>query len=498
MRRLVAGLAAGLSVIAAAGCGGREAAGPLDEALGYLPSEAPFVVAIETDLESSQYRALDRIASKFRFGEQAKESLRDSLADEEGVNFDRDVRPLLGNPIVIGAPDARSLRGDNDNFVGAIQTRDQAKLDAVIEKSKGREVGEHAGATIYREADGDMYAVNEDVLVFGSDRRSLESALDTRDGGDGLGEDAFQQALEDLPGEALIRLYADVQGLLEADPSTRPARRVKWVSGLRTLGLTGVVGDDRLDVEYRLRTEGVSETDLPIAPGDESPGIVRRPEEVAVGIRDLRRIIEFGEAAASAVNPEGFRDYESGKEQLAGLLDVNLDEDVIAQLQGDTALSVGSDGAVTVRAELEDPEGFVRTLEKIADVLPRVAGNLGSGEFGLAKPGPGQDLYRLTDSNGRNWFFGVVDEVFVLGPRPALARQIASAAPEQVPGARGAVVSSADVGKLAEAFFSGFGTQLGLGDQLDLVEITAPLGLATSWAVASPDELRGRTTLEID
>jgi hypothetical protein len=296
----------------------------------------------------------------------------------------------------------------------------------------------------------------------------------------------------------LIRLYADVQGLLDADPSTRSAQRVKWVEGLRTLGMTGVASDDRLDIEFRLRTEGVSESDLPIAPGDEAPSLVPRPGEVAVGIRDLRRVIEFGEAAARAVNPDGFRNYESGKEQLDGLLDVNLDEDVIAQLQGDTALSVAPGGAVTVRAELEDPEGFERTLEKVADVLPRVAGNLGSGRFGLTKPEPGQELYRLRDPNGRHMFFGVVDEVFVAAPRPVLARQIASAAPEQVPGARGAVVFSADAGKLVEAAVSGFGTQLGLGRQFDLGEVTAALGLVNSWTVASPDALRGRTTLEID
>jgi hypothetical protein len=491
-------LAVALGMVAAAGCGEQEAAGPLDEVLGYLPAGAPFVVAIDTDLEGSQYRALDRIASRFPFGEQAKDSLRDSIADEEGVEFERDVRPLLGNPFVVGAPDARSLSGDREEFVGAIQARDQAKLEELVEKSKGREVGDHAGATIYREADGDTYAVNDDVLVFASDRRLLDSALDTRDGGDGMTEDDFEQALEELPGEALIRLYADIGGLIDADPSARSAQRVEWVNGLRTLGMTGVVREDALDIEYRLRTEDVSESDLPIAAGDESPGVIRRPGEVAVAIRDLSRIVEFGEAAGRAVNPEGFEDYESGKEQINSLLGVNVDDDVVAQLQGDTAVTVAPDGAFSVRAELEDPEAFERTLAKIADVLPRVAGTLGSGEFGLAKPSPGQQLYRLTDSNGTSRFFGVVDEVFVLAPRPALARQLASDTPEQVPGARGSVVSSADAEQLAEAGLSSFGTRLGLGDDLDLGEFTRPLGEANSWAVASPDELRGRTTLEID
>jgi hypothetical protein len=177
---------------------------------------------------------------------------------------------------------------------------------------------------------------------------------------------------------------------------------------------------------------------------------------------------------------------------------VNVDQDVIAQLTGDTAVSVAPNGAVAVRAELEDPAAFDRTLDRVADVLPRVAGLLGSGEFGLARPEGDEGLYRLTDSNGRNWFFGVVDEVFVLARRPAVARELASATPEQVSGARGSVVSTADAQELAEAAIASFGTRLGLDEELDLNRFIAPLGEANSWTAASSGELRGRTTLEID
>jgi Protein of unknown function (DUF3352) len=498
MRRLASAVALLLSGVAIAGCGEDDAGSALDQVLGYLPSGAPFAVAIDTDVEGGQYQALDRIASKFPFGAQARESLRDSIEGEEGIDFERDVRPLLGNPFVVGAPSARSVSGGGDDFVGAIQVRDQAKLEEVVKKNRGREVGERGGATIYRDSDGDTYAVDEDVLIVANERRTLESALDTGDGGEGLTEDDFNGALEGLPGEALVRLYADIEALLDADPSTSSAQRVKWVNGLRTLGLTGVVRDDGLDIEYRLRTEDVSEADLPIAPGDDSPGVVRRRGEVAVGIRDLRRIVDFGEAAAQAVNPDDFRDYEAGKEQLDGLLGVNIDNDLFAQLTGETAFSVAPDGAVTVRAELEDPEAFEQTLGRVADVLPRVAGSLGSGEFGLVKPRGDQDLYRLTDSNGRNWFFGVVDEVFVLAPRPAAAEELASATPESVSGARGSVVSSADAEELARAAVEGFGTRFGLGDDFDLGRFIRPLGETNSWVSASTDELRGRTTLEID
>src|ERR687896_746801 len=125
MGRLASALALALCVGALVGCGEEEAAGPLDEALGYLPAEAPFAVAIETDLSSGQYRSLDRIVAKLPFGEQAKRALRESLEDEEGVDFERDIRPLLGNPFVVGGVDPRRVGKDDNDFVGAIQVTDR-------------------------------------------------------------------------------------------------------------------------------------------------------------------------------------------------------------------------------------------------------------------------------------------------------------------------------------------------------------------------------------
>src|SRR5918999_921531 len=342
MGRLASALALALCVGALVGCGEEQAAGPLDEALGYLPAEAPFAVAMDTDLSGDQYRALNRIAEKLPLGDQAKDALRESLEDEEGVDFERDIRPLLGNPFVVGGVDPRNVGKD-------------------------------------------------DVLVTASSRKLLELALDRRENGDGLRQDEFDRALEGLPAEALVRVYADVQGMIDAHPGSRSAQKVKWVDGLRTLGATGVASDDQLEVEFRLRTEGVSESDAPIATGEESPGVIPRPGEVAVGIRDLARIVEFGEAAARAVNPDDFGDYEAGKEQISTLLGVDIDEYVIAQLHGDTAVTAGPDGSLPVLAELEDPERFEGTLEKIAGVVTGLGGAFGPGgpRVGKNPPAPG-------------------------------------------------------------------------------------------------------------
>ena len=121
-------LPACLLAIVLPGCGGDDdSSGPLDAGLAYLPADSPFAVAIDTDLDGDQYKALDSILGRFPFGDKTvKELIADQLADaDSGVNFEQDVEPVLGNPFVVGALDVASFVGDeqNDDFVAALESR---------------------------------------------------------------------------------------------------------------------------------------------------------------------------------------------------------------------------------------------------------------------------------------------------------------------------------------------------------------------------------------
>ena len=104
MRRLLAIL---LPVVAlfAAGCGGGDDSGSaLDSALAYLPKDTPFAVALETDVGGDQYQALGTLLDKFPFGDQIKGSLVQQLErSSNGLSFEDDIKPVLGNPLVVGA-----------------------------------------------------------------------------------------------------------------------------------------------------------------------------------------------------------------------------------------------------------------------------------------------------------------------------------------------------------------------------------------------------------
>jgi hypothetical protein len=496
MRRLLSILLAA-SALLAAGCGGDDSGSALDVALSHLPENALFAAAVETDLEGDQYQALDSLLDEFAFGGQARDQLRRQLEEATDGRFAEDVRPLLGNPAVIGA-----TRGSDGatHAVAAAQVEDGDKLDEVVERANAREVGEAAGATLYRNGDT-VFAVEDDVVVFADDRQELTAALERADGDDHLDEETFDAALEDLPEDALARVYVDLQAALEADPETADAREIKWVAALRELGLTVNAREGGIDVDFRAATEGdLTDEDLPIAAGDESPGVIRREGEVGLGIRDLAHIVGFAESAGQAIDPAGFGDYAQAKRTIDSQLGVNLDEDLVGQLTGDTSASVALDGGFGVRAELRDAQEFERTLEQVSDVLPSFAQGAGFGEVTLTKPRGGSDFYTLTGNGGGTVVFGVVDDVLVVASDRARAQELATLEPSPVDGARGSAVMGADAEELANAIIAEIGPAFGIPDLGGLGSglITGPLDELNGSVSASPDEISGKLTLSVD
>jgi len=500
MRRLIAALlAAGL--LAAAGCGGDDSGSALDSALSYLPKDTSFAVALDTDTEGDQYQAVGELLDKFPFGDRIRDTLLQQLEQSTpGLRFDEDVKPVLGNPFVAGSGTSGSAPGSTDNVIVAMQAKDEGALEDLVEKTRARKVGEASGATLY--ADGDTFvAIEGDMVVLADDEAQLKQALERADGDDHFDEDAFNEGLDGLPDEALARVYVDVEALLKADPSSADALKVKWVAALRRLGLTVTARDDAVDVDFRLPTEGdLTDADLPIAPGDEAPPVIKREGEIGFGIRDLAHIVKFAENAGQAIDPAGFGDYAQAKKTIDEQLGVSLDDDLVGQLTGNVSASVSFDGGFGVRGELKDPQAFERTLAKVADVLPSFAEGAGFGTVTLSKPGSGEDFYELTQPNGGTVVFGVVDDVLVVANNRARADELASAEPAEVPDAEGSVALSADAQSLVNTLIQQFGEAFGIPDLgvLGTGLLTRPLGDLTGYASASTDELRGKLTLAID
>jgi Protein of unknown function (DUF3352) len=498
--RLLAPIAAILACAAlAAGCDGDDSsAGPLESALAYVPPGTPFAVAIDTDVEGDRYEALDDILGRFPSGDSIGRMLQEEIErSAEGVSYEDDVRPLLGNPFVVSATDPASFLSDSEeeeDFVAAIQVADTDALDGLIEKTGAREDGEVAGATVY-EDDGTVFAVEDDMVVFGASRELLETSLERADGDDHLEVDTFERSLEGLPEDALARIYLDLQALIEQEPGGEEAQQVEWVGALRTLGIAATAVDDAIDVEFNLRTEGedLSDEDLPLASGDEAARVVRIPGQVGFGLRDPSQVVSFFEVAFQTLDPQGFGDYETAKRAIARRYDVDVDQDVFGQLTGDLSVSVAVDGAFGARAEVADPDAFTETVDRLADALPQLGAGLGVTD--VARRG---NLYEARLADGGRFFFGVRNDAFVAGSGPARAVAMSSQQPEEVPGASGSLVMSADAEQVALQVLRQVAPDLGLGGIFGGGLLARPLDELSGSVVTSTDGMRGAFSLTLD
>jgi Protein of unknown function (DUF3352) len=493
-----------IGTLAIAGCGSSDSGGgdsstPLDNALRYLPADAPFAVAIETDSKGEQFRNAGDLADKFPFGDQVEKQLQGLVEDRAG-EF-KDLQQALGNEFVVGSTDVKSFvgtpSGEDTAFVGAIQAKNKDALDKLIEGDKATEDGEAEGAKLYKDDSGDSFAIDGDVLVVAGSKRELETALATRNGDSSLTEEDFDAGTEGVAKDALLRVFVDIGGLLRSSPDAKPALKSKWVSALTTAGIALTFEPDSvaIDVDVNTDPEGLTDADLPLAAGAGSPQVLDRDGEINLALRDPSQLLEFAQATAKAVDPNGFSSFETGKKQIEQRLKIDLDKDVIDQLDGDLQVSITLDGDFGVRAELKDPAAFKQTLTDLEDILPSLAEGAGGQPANLTKNG---DLYEIT-TGGDKIAFGVVENVFVLANDPAAATALANEDTKAVTAAKGALVLNSDAEQIAQtALRQAAGQGFGLGGRIAGAVGARPLDELLGSFEVTTDGLTGSFSVTTD
>ena len=483
------------AAFALSACGGDdEAASALDEAVGYLPEDSGFAFIASTDTED--YEDFEQLLDKFPFGGRVTDMLTQRLA-AEGVDYEDDLKPLLGNYLVIGVADNASFTDSESDtpFVMALETNDQDKLEELA-TTDTEERGEAEGYDIYQGQQDDTWiAVKDEVVVLSNSEEELKAALEQRGEDDRLTEDDVEAAFEDLAEDAPLRAYVNVKALLAADPDTGDALKIKWVDHIETLGFAVDAHDDGVSLEYRLGTdpEGLTDEDLPLAAGAEAPQVFEREgdsAEIVLGLRDPSRVIEFGLAAAQAVDPAGFGQFEAGKEQIGKRLGIDVDKDVIDQLTGDLQAVATLDGKFGLRASVEDAAAFERTLAKAMDGLPKFA-----DDVTVTEPAKGESLYGIATQGGQTYTLGMARGAFVFANDAALAGDVATRRLVDADGQEGALVAVADAERLANEALAKFTSGLqAIGGGL----FTGPLGDYTQSAAASTEGISGGIQLEIE
>ena len=463
-----------------AGCGGSSQGG-LSDALSFVPADSPIVITVKTDTASGQYKNIRSLLSRFPGGSQLVMS---ALSSRGGVNFNRDVKPILGNDLVVAPTGLRAARND---VLVALKVNDEAKARSLLQRS-GTKSGD-----VYRTSSGEAATIHDGVLVVAPSTASLNQALARAGGSDHMTSSEFNGRLGGLRSDALVKVGGDLQALISQSAGGGTARRIPWVNALQTFGATVAADGDGIAIDFNVKTDpaGVKPTDVPLASGSSSPPVVSRPGEIGVGVRGLNQTIAFVEAAAQAINPGSLGRLNSSFQRIAGRYGVDVNRDVFGQLTGNTAFSVALGGGFAMRADVQNPAAFRQTLSKLSPALTQFAAGAGLRNASLVKPGHGNPFYALAGSNGKRYVFGVVGNVFVLATDSARAAQFAAESPAQVPGANGALAILADSRSLvAEALKSS--KQAGLASLF-----TAPLGQLTGSVSSSTSGLTGHLKLNV-
>lgn len=484
MRRALLGALA--MAIVVSGCGSSSAGSPvnpLSSELSYFPAQSPLVVTAQTGTNSESAEATKALESKIPiFGAIEKAELARLPA---GINYDRDIKPLAGNPAAFG--DTGNSGTAPSQFLLAWMTRSASKLDALVHKFHLRKVGSHDGASLYGDPSGASFAVDGPTLLIASARSTVTAALDRHANKQGITEAQHSTAITGLDPNAAVQVFGDLRGVLSA-PSAAKARRIPWVAAIRSYGVAISASSTALTVSFRLDTQGrtLTASQLPIAAGSGSPSLVKALL-IQAGIHDPAQAIQFIEAAEQATAPKSYAQFLHKEARLRRRTGVDVSK-LIGDLNGD--LIISSDSRTTLaRVNVADPETVSADLTKLASV----PGVLPKGRT-LTRIGPST----FSDvENGRKVLLGLVGSELVVEvpPKgavasPATLKSFAAAPAAPVPGQTGAVSFRLKLPELITLVSKHPPSAMGRS-------LLALLGDLTGSVSATPAALTGTATLAI-
>jgi Protein of unknown function (DUF3352) len=485
VRRL---LFAALAVLAAglvAGCGSSRTTGapsPTLQTLSYFPSTASFVLTVQTDPKSPGIKNTRALEQHFPQAALLQTALFTRLG-QLGIDYNKQVRPLFGNPVAFGVLSARAS-GSQTPFLSAWVTRSQSALAGLIEKLGPalKSNGMHDGAKLYTVGGGTLAIAGPTVLIARSPQ-DVDAALDRHKSAQGISPSQYAKLTTGLAGGSLMQMFGDLTQALAA-PQAAQARRVPWVAAIKSYSASINATPSAMMIRFHLNTTGRSLTasQLPLAAGS-SPPAVAGTAPIQMGLRNLAQSIQFLEAAEQASEPARYAKFTTRLGVLKRRTGFDL-QTFVAMLTG--TLDISSDTETTIgRVAVRDPASVTAMLKRLAGA-PGLAFSEGTQIRSL-----GGGFYAIHERSGSDLTLGVVANQLMLGKAtPTQIRVFARAPTAPVPGAAGAA-----------AF------RIGLQDLLHLTLTRAPspaaqqllnvLGDVTGSVSATTSGLDGRATLAL-
>jgi hypothetical protein len=410
--------------------GSRSAAStPRLQALSYFPATSPFVLTAETASTSRSTQQLQTLERRFPTYSLAATALFAELA-KLNINYNQDVRPLFGNPIVFGLVGTTDPAGSHrPPFLAAWVTKSASRLAALIGKlPTAHATGTDDGAKLY--SLGTLAAaVSGPTIIAASSPLVLRQALARQAQGQGFTAAEYAEATTGIAPNGAVEMFGDLTGVLSA-PSDVVALRVPWVAALRGYGASVTAGTSGVTMQFHLDTTGrsLSPSELPIASGSSSAGVAGTLP-IQAGVRDPAQIINFVLDTIKQTDPTSaarLTKDEAAVQRRTGI-DIAAQADLLSG-----SLNVESDTHTTLaRVAVSDPASVRTLLSKLTQP--------GSGPKGRGLTPLGGGFYSITASKPRVTVGLVGGELLVGKATPTQLRAFLSAPASGATGATGAV-----------------------------------------------------------
>jgi hypothetical protein len=313
MRFIPVALATVLLAVSA-GCG---ESGSTGGATSVVPEDVAAYVSVDTTFEGDQWQAASELLARFPDGEGALEEVLDEKDLQDALGPEAVVAVLAGPVSTDGEPPVVMLTrpDDTEAFDRLLEGSDAARAEV-----QGWQV------VAEREAVLDRY------------REALEGpSLE--------GSEAFAEAMAGLPEDALARLYANGEALLEALPQL----------GQSPLGLLESQAGGSIGAALRGEAEGLR-----------VEGRVAATEEASAPEAYESELV--GKVPAGAIAFLSFNDLGGALELLGGdFLPLGLGE-VGSLLAGESAVYLNGKGDATLVTQVEDEAAALETAEVLLDL----------------------------------------------------------------------------------------------------------------------------------
>jgi hypothetical protein len=480
--RLSGVLVTGVAVIALAGCGsstpGSAGAGsPTVQALSYFPTTSPFVITAATNPKSAAVKRLQQSSPSYSLAATAVFAQLSKL----GIDYNSDIRPLFGNPVVAGVISTAGFGGSasgSTDFLVVWVTKSASKLSSLIGKLHLTRSGTHDGATLYSAGQAGV-AVSGATVFLARSPAVLNAALDRHANHQGFDAAAYAKATAGVPADGLVTAFGDLTPLLST-PKAAKARQVPWVGAITGYSASMSSTQNAVKITYHVATTGkpLSVSQLPIASGTSSPGIAGTLP-IGLGIRDPEQIITFIADAIQRTDPAKWAKYR----QQAAALQKRSGVDIASLAKMLTGqLNLESDTHTTIaRAQLSDPSAAQAALTKL--VQARTA-------KGARVTALGGGLYRVR-SDTTDVTVGVINGQLLVGKAtPAQLRAFAAAPSSSAAGGSGSVTFRIGLAALLQERLS----QQTSSFEMALLQ---RLGDITGSAQASTDGLTGTISIPV-